>query len=138
MEVPDSSCPGREAGPTLQRASNRQSSKGAVVLHAKTWPRAPTVACVLVAAPAAAFTLVSAGSTTGSHREGAGTVSLGACEGAAWRWGRSWKMIIQAGNAVAAWIYLWMTFQLGFYESTDLLPRVSMPSWPGCIEGWLR
>lgn len=34
-------------------------------------------------------------------------------------------MIIQAGNAVAAWIYLWMTFQLGFYESTDLLPRVS-------------
>ncbi|CAM9548682.1 unnamed protein product [Ectocarpus fasciculatus] len=32
-------------------------------------------------------------------------------------------MIIQAGNAVAAWIYLWMTFQLGFYESTDLLPR---------------
>lgn len=37
-------------------------------------------------------------------------------------------MIIQAGNAVAAWIYLWMTFQLGFYESTDLLPRVSVSS----------
>ncbi len=38
---------------------------------------------------------------------------------------RKGRMIIQAGNAVAAWIYLWMTFQLGFYESTDLLPRVS-------------
>ncbi|CAM9270827.1 unnamed protein product [Ascophyllum nodosum] len=32
-------------------------------------------------------------------------------------------MLLQAGNAVAAWIYLWMTFQLGFYESSDLLPR---------------
>lgn len=34
-------------------------------------------------------------------------------------------MMIPASNAVAAWIYLWMTFQLGFFESTDLLPRVS-------------
>lgn len=34
-------------------------------------------------------------------------------------------MMLQAGNAVAAWIYLWMTFQLSFYESTDLLRRVS-------------
>lgn len=33
--------------------------------------------------------------------------------------------MMQAGNAVAAWIYLWMTFQLSFYESRDLLPRVS-------------
>lgn len=48
-------------------------------------------------------------------------------------------MIIQAGNAVAAWIYLWMTFQLGFYESTDLLPRVSgCLLWPGHLGGRLR
>ena len=33
--------------------------------------------------------------------------------------------MMQAGNAVAAWIYLWMTFQLSFYESRDILPRVS-------------
>ena len=37
-------------------------------------------------------------------------------------------MMMQAGNAVAAWIYLWMTFQLSFYESIDLLPRVSASS----------
>lgn len=35
-------------------------------------------------------------------------------------------MMLQGGNAIAAWIYLWMTFQLSFYESLDLLRRVSV------------